>query len=95
MYLGAGLTKMYNETNKECCAMSSDSYCKAAVANVEEALKKKCLRLPSKCITPLTNGYRPEMYVTPELKADGLQYYQELIRVLRWAVEIGRVYILL
>ena len=35
------------------------------------------------------------MDVTPELKADGLQYYQELIRVLRWAVEIGRVDILL
>ena len=33
--------------------------------------------------------------ITPELKANGLQYYQELIRVLRWAVEIGRLYILL
>ena len=32
---------------------------------------------------------------TPELKADGVQYYQELIGVLRWAVELGRVDILL
>ena len=32
---------------------------------------------------------------TSELKADGLQYYQELIGVLRWAVEIGRLDILL
>jgi hypothetical protein len=30
-----------------------------------------------------------------ELKADGVQYFQELIGVLRWAVEIGRVDILL
>ena len=95
MYLGAGLTKMTNETNKECWAMSSDNYCKAAVTNVEEALKTKGLRLPSKCVTPLTNGYRPEMDVTPELKADGLQYYQELIGILRWAVEIGILDILL
>ena len=29
IYLGEGLTKMNNETNKECWAMSSDSYCKA------------------------------------------------------------------
>ena len=46
---------MNNDTNKECWAMSSDSYCKAAVPKVEEALKKKGLRLPSKCVTPLTN----------------------------------------
>ena len=35
------------------------------------------------------------MDVTPELKSDGVQYYQELIGMLRWAVEIGRVDILL
>jgi hypothetical protein len=32
---------------------------------------------------------------TPELKADGVQRFQELIGQLRWAVEIGRVDILL
>ena len=75
--------------------MSSDQYCAAADANVTESLNKKGLRLPSKCVTPLANGYRPEVDVTPELKADGLQYYQELIGVLRWAIEIGRLDILL
>ena len=30
-----------------------------------------------------------------ELKADGLQYYQKLVGVLRWMVELGRVDILL
>ena len=35
------------------------------------------------------------MDVTAELKADGIQYFQELIGVLRWACEIGRVDILL
>ena len=60
-----------------------------------DSLTKKGLRLPSKCPTPLSNGYRPEVDVTAELKADGVQYYQELIGVLRWAVEIGRVDILL
>ena len=37
----------------------------------------------------------PEMDVTAELKANGIQYFQELIGVLRWAREIGRVDILL
>ena len=32
---------------------------------------------------------------TSELKSDGLKWYQELIGILRWAVELGRVDILL
>ena len=95
IYLGASLSRMNNDTGKACWAISSDKYCATAVANVTEVLSKKGMRLPSKCLTPLANGYRPELDVTPELKADGVQYYQELIGVLRWAVEIGRVDILL
>ena len=95
MYLGASLSKMTNEENIQCWSMSSDTYCQSAVQNVEVVLAKKGLRLPSKCLTPMANGYRPEMDVTCELKADGLQYYQELIGVLRWATEIRRVDILL
>jgi len=95
VYLGASLSKMTNQDNDECWAMSSDTYCQAAVKNVEDVLAKDNLRLPTKCVCPLTNGYRPETDVTQELKADGVQYYQELIGVLRWAVEIGRIDILL
>ena len=53
--------------------MSSDKYCATMVKNVEESLKKKGLRLPSKCVTPLKHGYKPELDFTSELKADGLQ----------------------
>ena len=95
MYLGASLSKMTNEENHECWAMSSDKYCAAMIKNVEDVLEKKGLRLPSKCITPLRSGYKPELDCTGELKADGLQWYQEMIGSLRWAVEIGRVDILL
>ena len=66
--------------------MSSDIYCKSAAASVEETLKKKSLRLPSKCPTPLANYYRLEIDTTPEIKSDGLQYYQDLVGVLRWAI---------
>ena len=43
----------------------------------------------------MVKGYAPELDTTPELKADGVQWYQELIGTLRWACEIGRVDILL
>ena len=51
--------------------------------------------MSSKCRTPLQSGYAPEMDATPESKAAGVQYYKELIDVLRRTREIGRVYILL
>ena len=40
-------------------------------------------------------GYRPERNVSAELTPEGIQRYQELIGVLRWAAELGRVDILL
>ena len=43
----------------------------------------------------MVTKYAPEMDVSAELKADGIQYFQELIGVLRWACEIGKVDILL
>ena len=43
----------------------------------------------------MSTDYLPELDTTDELKSDGVQYYQELIGILRRAVELGRVYILL
>lgn len=94
MYLGAQLGKM-NVDGFECWTMSAEKYVLASVKNVEEVLAKKGLRLPTKCYTPLASDYRPEFDASPELKSDGIQVYQELIGVLRWAVELGRVDILL
>ena len=94
VYLGAGLGKMQVD-GFECWTMSAEKYVTAVVKNVEETLAKRGLRLPSKCFTPLPSDYRPELEVSAELRSDGVQYYQELIGVLRWAVEIGRVDILL
>ena len=96
-YLGAQISKMLarDGSGRKFWTMSSEKYCKAAVTNVEERLARAGKRLPSKCRTPMTSSYAPEMEVSAELKADGVQYYQELIGVLRWACEIGRVDILL
>ena len=43
----------------------------------------------------MVSSYLPELNETPELEKDDIQYYQELIGVLRWATELGRVDILL
>ena len=62
--------------------------------DVEEDLKRQGKTLRSKCPTPFTSNYAPWTEVTPELKADSVQRFQELIGQLLWAVEIGRVDIL-
>ena len=95
VYLGAELSSMDNEQGIECWAILSDKYCAAAINNIEDSLKKKGLRLPTKCNLPIRHGYNPEMDCTGELKADGLQWYQEMIGSLRGSVELGRVDILL
>ena len=49
-------------------------------------------RLPTSNIdTPMNTVYSPEMDVTDELNDEDTTVYQELIGILRWATEIGRV----
>ena len=95
MYLGGGLSIVETASGTKCWTMSSEKYIKTAVTNVEENLAKTGLRLPTKCTTPIASGYHPSEDTTRELDADGMRYFQELIGVLRWAVELGRVDILL
>ena len=90
MYLGAEISKIQSD-NGEFWTMSGEKYLKSAVKNLEDVLTSRGHRLPSKCNTPLSHGFRPELDTSPELKADGITEYQELVGVLRWAVELGRV----
>ena len=68
-----------------------EQYIKASIANVEAALTSSGQRLPSRCTTPIQANYRPELDTTAELKLEGIRYYQEMIGVLWWAIELGRI----
>jgi hypothetical protein len=94
-YLGAMLGKMTTANGTECWTQSADKYLDAFQKELETTLRKKGRTLPTKCLAPLSPGYRPDTDVTAELKAEGVQFYQELIGVLRWACELGRLDILL
>ena len=48
-------------------------------------------QLPAKADTPLKALYHPELDMSPELDATNSAYYQSLIGVLRWIVELGCV----
>ena len=94
-YLGAVVDTMMNASGTRCWTQSSDRYISALIQTVEDVLERKGNSLPNKCVTPFSSGYRPELNVSPELKVDGMQYFQELIGMLRWACELGRLDILL
>jgi len=73
-------------------SMSSAKYVKEAVKNLELDLKKINKKLPSSRITtPLAFGYRPELDVSPLLDEEHTTFYQQLIGILRWAVELGHI----
>jgi Reverse transcriptase (RNA-dependent DNA polymerase) len=90
MYLGAKLEKRLIN-GVVCWTMSSLQYVSAAIDNVEKKLQDQGRKLPTKCGTPMSHKYRPEEDISDELEGTEVTYYQELIGVLRWSVELGRV----
>ncbi|CAJ1967966.1 unnamed protein product [Cylindrotheca closterium] len=94
-YLGAGVKRKVLD-GQHMWTMSSYDYVTAAVKNVKATLKdNQRWNLPKKAVTPMNSDYTPELDVSSELNAHDHTYFQELIGVLRWATEIGRVDILL
>ena len=71
--------------------MSSSKYVQEAVSNVEKRLKEKNLHLPKRATTPFATGYVPEADVSTLLDPSEANYFQSLIGILRWMVELGRV----
>ena len=93
-YLGAKLTRRVMDGVSR-WAISSHKYVEAAVKNVEQMVKSKPkYKWERNKQTPMVGNYVPELDGSPELSADDLTLFQELIGVLRWATEIGRVDIL-
>jgi Reverse transcriptase (RNA-dependent DNA polymerase) len=91
IYLGGKLREVILENGVKAWAFGSSQYVQAAVKNVENYLEQKGEKLPCKALTPLKTTYEPQVDVTPELDSIEAAYYQSLIGILRWMVELGRV----
>ena len=92
IYLGGRVRKVQLDNGVSAWAFGSSQYVQAAVKNVKTWLEKeenKRWKMPLKARTPLKSGYRPELDVSSELNASDAAYYQSLIGVLRWIVELG------
>ncbi len=89
--LGGKLQLVTLDNGIKACGFGSCQYIQSAVKNVEEHLAKIGEKLPYKAPTPLSSGYRPEIDVSPKLGEADASYFDSLIGVLRWIVELGRV----
>jgi hypothetical protein len=66
-------------------------YIRQAIQEVERELDLDNSYLPKKVQTPLSHNYRLELDFSNELDSQRTNYYQGLIGVLRWIVELGRI----
>jgi hypothetical protein len=91
-YLGANVGKYQLEDGSEAWFMSAHDYVKSACSNVASMLEKEGLKLPTgrQAERPYHEKYRPEVDTTDEVGDELTSRYQQLIGVLRWAVELGR-----
>ena len=100
VYLGANIQKLDSNTpNKECWGASAEQYVREAVKNVKARLKQDGFVFNKKLSdpnyspdSPFSNKqYRPELDTTQECNDEQTNFYQNLLGVLRWIIELGRI----
>lgn len=94
IYLGANIEKFQVPSGRSHWSMNSTRYVKNALATVEELLKTEGRELRNNNKNgkqPLPTGYRPELDTSDELNPELSSRYLQLIGILRWAVELGRI----
>ena len=96
-YLGANIRRVVrpggDASRREYWSISAHIYVKNAVRNVKLLLLKEEGRgLKSTAKSPFSNSsYRPEVDTSDKCDNNGASQYSQLIGVLRWAVELGRI----
>jgi hypothetical protein len=97
IYLGANISRMQLPDGREVWTTSPKMYVKNSILVVERLLTDdgEGYVLKSNVRNPFPTGYRPELDVTEELDQKLASRYMQLIGILRWAVEIGRIDIFL
>ena len=93
LYLGAKLRKTTLPNGVQAWSTSPSKYIQEAVRCVEAHLHKEYgnRKLAKRATAPFPRDYIPELDISPELAAKQANYYQSLMGILQWMVEIGRV----
>lgn len=92
-YLGAQIYQHSLHDGRKAWGMSSVKYVKNAVSTVENLLIEDGdnFHLKTTAREPLPVTYKPELDISPELNDPLTSRFRQLIGILRWAVELGRL----
>ena len=79
--------------------MGSHSYIKEAICNIKKQLSQNNLKLNRKLLDPNYSpgvpfssvNYKLELHISLECDKNQTNYFQNLIGILRWIVELGRI----
>jgi len=94
IYLGAKLKQTHLPSGVWAWGLSPSKYFAQAVKNCQTHLTEKLhdrYRLPKQADSPFQCDCAPEMDTTDPLDPECSSFYQHLIGVTRWMVELGRV----
>ena len=92
-YLGANVQKVQLADGSTAWSMTCVDYLKGVISNVNKNLEqaKTSLKNFGDGKRPYPSSYRPEIDVSRELDPEQTNYFQQLIGILRWSIELGRI----
>jgi len=95
-YLGGNIERVQTSDGSEAWSLSCYDYLNNAIQQVKCELSQKDLTLKQfgTGLRPYPASYRTKMDVTPTLDEEGTNRFQQLIGILRWAIELRRIDIL-
>jgi len=91
-YLGASISKhLMDGDSHYTWAIGSKEYLIELLRVVKQRIAPLNLTLKSKVTSALPSGYKPELDASDYLDDDTAILYMQLISILRWLVELGRI----
>ena len=95
IYLGAEFKKVTNRQGRSCWASSCNKYVREAVSIVfdrQSAMGIKLSKYNKSPKNPFSNlQYRPELDMSRLCDPDEHQFFQQMIGIARWMIELGRM----
>ena len=96
LYLGENVENLQLKDVRVVWSTNCVDYLKSAIENVDNSLgvDNAALKNYGDWNRPYLSSFRPELDVTEELGEELTNRYQQLIGVMRWSIELGRIDIL-
>ena len=92
VYLSADFRKKKLHNGSDIWITGANSYLKEAIKVFSGVMKKLGMKVYGSAKTTFSNQtYRPELDLSPFCSDEQIRLYQQLIGMLRWLIELGRV----